>query len=54
MSDSDIFLDLFIHRMNMKESQGVERSRIKIKGGIRTKKGVHPSTPMGNFRGLYT
>ena len=33
----------------MKESQGVERSRIKIKGGIRTKKGVHPSTPMGNF-----
>ena len=30
------FLDLFIHRMNMKESQGIDRPRTRIKGEMVT------------------
>ena len=48
MSDNDIFLDLFIRRMNVKEAQGVERPRIKIKRIVKDGK-PSDTTTTGNF-----
>jgi len=43
------FLDLFIHRMNMKESHGIERPRTKIKGEMVTADTQFDTTTSGSF-----
>lgn len=43
------FLDLFIHRMNMRESQGIDSPRTKITGEIKTADGLFDVTPHRSF-----
>lgn len=43
------FLDLFIHRMNIKESKGIDSPRIRVKGEMVTADTQFDTTTSGNF-----
>ncbi|MCZ6626261.1 MAG: hypothetical protein O7B35_18830, partial [Deltaproteobacteria bacterium] len=43
------FLDLFIHRMNMKESQGIDHPRTKVTGEMVTADSQFDTTPSRSF-----